>query len=576
MTRRSFVHARFGSVVVSGALAAGLLASLPVTGHAATSTVAVTHPCVGSFYLLGNNKIDTVPGSGPTPQDIVTVDQPASVGPGEVYQVTVAPGQMRTGGVPAGRLGYELALPASASLVRAEIAGPGENVSGTGQVQQIAADGSAAADGRFLRVWGGGGYVAPGQAVTGDNSWQNGFTVAANTTFRLPAVTLTLRASVTAGGRSIPVGYRGSGTGGSSSSRENALVGMEEAGAAGLANDVFYCGASANASTLANTPVDGSRPVYQARTATALNTPDSTVITGQSSLALSATVSSQDESVSRVRTGSMSFTVTDADTGATVATVPAGAIDGTGTAGASYTFPALAAGELTHRYLVRANYSGLGGDIEASSSGTASTVTVAYREHTADMELTSVNGQLTNGALPVTVSGKVVFTDRSGVPAGTRVELLRDGTVIGTPVTVATNGTFAFPADNAPRRETTEVAVVVVRWFGGTKLGTGGLARAYSAATAEAIRAARQRGRVLQVHSSPAWACEVSHTQAGGLESELRSAGVEVLSIEYGRAARIRVAGPREVVAPILAARTSGGVEWTEDGKAVHERPVRS
>ena len=119
-----------------------------------------------------------------------------------------------------------------------------------------------------------------------------------------------------------------------------------------------------------------------------------------------------------------------------------------------------------------------------------------------------------------------------------------------------------------------EVAVVVVRWFGGTKLGTGGLARAYSAATAEAIRAARQRGRVLQVHSSPAWACEVSHTQAGGLESELRSAGVEVLSIEYGRAARIRVAGPREVVAPILAARTSGGVEWTEDGKAVHERPV--
>lgn len=121
----------------------------------------------------------------------------------------------------------------------------------------------------------------------------------------------------------------------------------------------------------------------------------------------------------------------------------------------------------------------------------------------------------------------------------------------------------------------TEVAVVVVRWFGGTKLGTGGLARAYSAATAEAVRHARLTGRLVRVVSSPTWVCEVPHTVAGGLESELRARGVQVLSTEYGHTARIRVAGRREVVSPILAARTSGGIEWTEDGTTVHERAVR-
>lgn len=39
-------------------------------------------------------------------------------------------------------------------------------------------------------------------------------------------------------------------------------------------------------------------------------------------------------------------------------------------------------------------------------------------------------------------------------------------------------------------RELVDVAVVVVRWFGGTKLGVGGLVRAYGAAAAETLDAA--------------------------------------------------------------------------------------
>src|SRR5690606_38177495 len=38
-----------------------------------------------------------------------------------------------------------------------------------------------------------------------------------------------------------------------------------------------------------------------------------------------------------------------------------------------------------------------------------------------------------------------------------------------------------------------EAVVVVTRWFGGTKLGTGGLARAYGDAAARALEAARTR-----------------------------------------------------------------------------------
>ena len=456
MTRRPSVRARSGSVVASGALAAGLLAVLPVTGQAATSTVPVTHSCVGSFYNAFNKTIDTVPGTGNPPKNQVVVDQPSAVAPGEVYQVTIQPGRMRTGGVPAGRLSYDLTVPDNATLLRAEAADNGEGVSGTAQVTRIDASDGPSDTGDFVRVWGGGAAVTPNQWTTGLNAWRDGLTVEENSTFRLPAVTLTLRAAVGSGGQRIASGFRAAGATGTTSGRTNALLGMERSGVlGGEANDIFYCGASANARALANTPVDRSRPVYQARTETVMTTPDSTVVTGQSSLELSATVSSDEESITRVRTGSMRFTVTDAVTGAVVATVRAGAIDGTGKATATYTFPALTAGELTHRYLVRAEYGGIAGDVEASTSATASTVTVGYREHTADLRLTSVNGQLSGGSLPVTVSGQLSFTDNAAIPNGTRVELLRDGTVIGSRLTVAANGTFSFPTDMAPQRQTT-------------------------------------------------------------------------------------------------------------------------
>lgn len=117
----------------------------------------------------------------------------------------------------------------------------------------------------------------------------------------------------------------------------------------------------------------------------------------------------------------------------------------------------------------------------------------------------------------------------------------------------------------------TGVSAVVVRWFGGTKLGTGGLVRAYSAAVTAAIDEAWRAGRVVEVLHTPAWTADVDHSVAGGLESALRAAGAQVLDIAYGRRVTMTVAGEHEVLGPILAARTSGGAEWESAGVATTE-----
>lgn len=115
------------------------------------------------------------------------------------------------------------------------------------------------------------------------------------------------------------------------------------------------------------------------------------------------------------------------------------------------------------------------------------------------------------------------------------------------------------------------VCVVVVRWFGGTKLGTGGLVRAYGAAVSAALDEAWRTSRVVKVTHVPAWATEVDHAVAGGLESALRDAGAQVVDVEYGRRARMTVAGAIEVIDPILATRTSGGAHWEPAGETTTE-----
>lgn len=80
-----------------------------------------------------------------------------------------------------------------------------------------------------------------------------------------------------------------------------------------------------------------------------------------------------------------------------------------------------------------------------------------------------------------------------------------------------------------------DVLAVVVRWFGGTKLGKGGLARAYAGAAREALAALPVVRRVPTVRI----AVEVPYERVGAVKRLIHPPEVELESEEYGAAARL-------------------------------------
>lgn len=126
------------------------------------------------------------------------------------------------------------------------------------------------------------------------------------------------------------------------------------------------------------------------------------------------------------------------------------------------------------------------------------------------------------------------------------------------------SGTAGVPMLEVLRqRELTDVVAVVTRYFGGTKLGAGGLVRAYSSAVSEALeRAALVRREVLvQVQ------IEVAHADAGRLDNLLRDWAdrhdATVGEPRYGATARLELwVAPSELDAlhADLAAASAGSV----------------
>jgi uncharacterized YigZ family protein len=115
-------------------------------------------------------------------------------------------------------------------------------------------------------------------------------------------------------------------------------------------------------------------------------------------------------------------------------------------------------------------------------------------------------------------------------------------------------------------RGLSDVAAVVTRWFGGTLLGTGGLARAYGDAVRAAVDAAGTvRRELVREHS-----LVLDHADAGRIESELRSRGVTVLGATYQASVELRLAVPpasEATLAGLLAELTGGAVESTVIGE---------
>ena len=83
-----------------------------------------------------------------------------------------------------------------------------------------------------------------------------------------------------------------------------------------------------------------------------------------------------------------------------------------------------------------------------------------------------------------------------------------------------------------------DVMAVVARWFGGTKLGKGGLARAYAGAAREALQGLPVALRVPIVRM----AVEVPYEKVGSVKRLLRPPEIELDGEEYGAAARLVLA----------------------------------
>lgn len=107
------------------------------------------------------------------------------------------------------------------------------------------------------------------------------------------------------------------------------------------------------------------------------------------------------------------------------------------------------------------------------------------------------------------------------------------------------------------RRGVRYAAAVVTRYFGGTKLGAGGLIRAYGGVVGEALDAlgtvTRRRYRLLTVVTD--------HQRAGRLENDLRASGHQLREVRYGAEVSMDVGLPHAEVESFrawLADATSG------------------
>lgn len=118
-----------------------------------------------------------------------------------------------------------------------------------------------------------------------------------------------------------------------------------------------------------------------------------------------------------------------------------------------------------------------------------------------------------------------------------------------------------------------DVTVVVTRYFGGTLLGTGGLVRAYSQATAQALEQLSLCRRSQQY----LWQLRAPVAEAGRIEAELRAGGANIVQTRWESQATIElasaVANPTELAA-LVANATRGQGQLEAAGTKILELPL--
>ncbi|MCQ9351699.1 YigZ family protein [Corynebacterium sp. 153RC1] len=112
-----------------------------------------------------------------------------------------------------------------------------------------------------------------------------------------------------------------------------------------------------------------------------------------------------------------------------------------------------------------------------------------------------------------------------------------------------------------------DIVAVVVRYFGGTKLGAGGLVHAYSNVVSDCLAQVRTVTR----RRLSLFELSLGHADAGRIEAELRARGVTVQEVTYGARVQITLAVPTEpeqkaMLQDLVASLTKGGGVLKEAG----------
>lgn len=122
------------------------------------------------------------------------------------------------------------------------------------------------------------------------------------------------------------------------------------------------------------------------------------------------------------------------------------------------------------------------------------------------------------------------------------------------------------------RRDMRYAVAVVTRYYGGVKLGAGGLIRAYGGAVGEALDTlgtlTRRRFRLATV--------TVDHQRAGKVQNDLRATGRDVRDVHYGEAVTLEIGLPDadvEAFRAWLADATAGTAGFQLGGEAYGDAP---
>ena len=124
------------------------------------------------------------------------------------------------------------------------------------------------------------------------------------------------------------------------------------------------------------------------------------------------------------------------------------------------------------------------------------------------------------------------------------------------------SGTAGRPMLDVLRHQDLEgVLATVVRYFGGVKLGAGGLVRAYTDAVAQALLQAEK----VPIVRLATLRCVVPYAMEGLLRRELDAAGASLLAVTHGQAVELCFSLPEDAAAALrarLGEAGQGRIEW--------------